>query len=110
VIPLRKGVRVKKIPNIHPGEILEKEFLKEFHISAYRLAKETKIPPTRVSEIIKGKRRITADTALRLAKFFGTTPDFWLGLQMEYDLREEKATKAKEIGSIKSFKSLPVAV
>jgi len=101
---------VKMIPNIHPGEILKKEFLKEFYISAYRLAKETKMPPTRVSEIIKGKRRITADTALRLSKFFGTTPDFWLGLQMEYDLREEKSTKAKEISSIKSLKSLPLAI
>ena len=98
------------IPNIHPGEILAKEFLQEFCISAYRLAKETKMPPTRVSEIIKGKRRITADTALRLSKFFGTTPDFWLGLQMEYDLREEKSTKAKEISSIKSLKSLPLAI
>jgi len=101
---------VKKIPNIHPGEILEEEFLQEFHISAYRLAKETKMPPTRVSEIIKGKRKITTDTALRLSKFFGTTPDFWLSLQMEYDLREEKSTKAQEINSIKSFKSLPLSV
>ena len=66
---------------------------------------EAKMPLTRVSEIIKGKRRVTADTALRLSKFFGTTPDFWLGLQMEYDLREEKFTKAKEISSIKSLKS-----
>ncbi|MCF6157733.1 MAG: addiction module antidote protein, HigA family [wastewater metagenome] len=99
---------MKKISNIHPGEILEEEFLKVFCISAYRLAKETKMPPTRVSEIIKGKRRITADTALRLSKFFGTTPDFWLGLQMEYDLREEKSVKAKEIDSIKRLKSLPV--
>ena len=101
---------MKKILNIHPGEILEEEFLKEFHISAYRLAKETKMPPTRISEIIKGKRRITADTALRLSKFFSTTPDFWLGIQMEYDLREEKSTKAKELSSIKSLKSLPLAV
>ena len=68
------------------------------------------MPPTRISEIIKGKRRITADTALRLSKFFGTTPDFWLGIQMEYDLREEKSIKAKEISSIKSLKSLHLAV
>lgn len=101
---------MKRIPNIHPGEILEEEFLKVFRISAYRLAKETKMPPTRVSEIIKGKRRITADTALRLSKFFGTTPDFWLGLQMEYDLREEKSAKAKEINSIKSLNSLLVVI
>ena len=101
---------MKKIPNIHPGAILEDAFHKEFPISPYRLAKETKMPPTRISEIIKGKRRITADTALRLSKFFGTTPDFWLGIQMEYDLREEKSIKAKEISSIKSLKALHLAV
>ena len=101
---------LKLLITINKGEILEEEFLKEFRISAYRLAKETKMPPTRVSEIIKGKRKITADTALRLSKFFGTTPDFWLGIQMEFDLREEKSIKAKEISSIKSLKSLPLAV
>ena len=100
---------MEKISNIHPGEILGEEFLKGFNITAYRLAKETKIPPTRISEILKGRRRITADTALRLAKFFGTTPDFWLGLQVEYDLREEKALKAREIESIRNIKSLDLA-
>ncbi len=81
-----------------------------FNITAYRLAKETKIPPTRISEILKGRRRITADTALRLAKFFGTTPDFWLGLQLEYDLREEKALKSGEIESIRNIGSLDIAI
>ena len=100
---------MEKISNIHPGEILKEEFLKGFNITAYRLAKETKIPPTRISEILKGRRRITADTALRLAKFFGTTPDFWLGLQVEYDLREEKALKAREIESIRNIKSMDLA-
>ena len=71
-----------KIPEVHPGEILEDEFLKPMGISAYRLAKETKIPATRISQIIKGKRRITADTALRFGKFFGNSADFWLGIQM----------------------------
>ncbi len=80
-----------KIPEVHPGEILEEEFLKPLGISAYRLAKETRIPATRISQIIKGKRRITADTALRFGKFFGNSADFWLGLQMKYDLRKEKA-------------------
>jgi len=80
-----------KIPAVHPGEILEEEFLKPLGITAYRLAKETKIPATRISQIIKGKRRITADTALRFGKFFGNSADFWLGIQMEYDLRKEKA-------------------
>ncbi len=99
---------MSKLPNIHPGEILEEEFLKPFHLSAYRLAKETKMPPTRISEIIKGRRRVTADTALRLSKFFGTTPDFWLGLQIEYDLREEKASKSKEIDSIRSIEAIQI--
>ncbi|HNW27760.1 MAG TPA: HigA family addiction module antitoxin [Spirochaetota bacterium] len=96
---------MKKIPNIHPGEILKEEFLIPFHISAYKLAKETKIPPTRVSQILKGRRSITADTALRFSKYFGTTPDFWLGLQIEYDLREEISHKFKEINTIKTIES-----
>ena len=85
-----------KIPEVHPGEILEEEFLKPLGISAYRLAKETKIPATRISQIIKGNRRVTADTALRFGKFFGNSAEFWLGIQVEYDLRKEKA----EIGSV----------
>jgi addiction module HigA family antidote len=92
---------MEKLNNIHPGEVLQEEFLKPLEISAYRLAKETFIPQTRISEIIKGKRRITADTALRLAKFFGTTAKFWLGMQDDYDLEEEKNDKEKEINSIK---------
>jgi len=96
---------MKKIPNIHPGEILKEEFLIPFNISAYKLAKETKIPPTRVSQILKGRRSITADTALRFSRYFGTTPDFWLGLQIEYDLREEISIKYKEINTIKAIES-----
>ena len=83
-----------KLKNIHPGEILSEEFLKPMGITAYRLAKETHIPQTRISEIIQGKRRITADSALRFSKFFGTTPTFWLGLQNDFDLEEEKTTKS----------------
>lgn len=93
-----------KIPNIHPGEILKEEFLKPMGISAYRLAKETKIPATRISEIIKGNRRISADTALRFGKFFGNTPDFWLGLQMEYDLRKERAEIGYVLEEIKEYR------
>ena len=92
---------MEKLKNIHPGEILQEEFLKPMGISAYRLAKETFIPQTRISEIIKGNRRITADTALRLAKFFGTTAKFWMGLQGDFDLEEEKINKEKEINDIK---------
>lgn len=86
---------MEKLENIHPGEVLLEEFLKPMGISAYRLAKETHIPQTRVSLIIKGRRSITADTALRFAKFFGTSAAFWLGLQNDFDLEEAKE-KAKE--------------
>ena len=81
---------MKDLHNIHPGEVLLEEFLKPMNISAYRLAKETNISQTRISEITKGKRRVTANTALRLSKFFGTTPQFWLGLQDDYDLEEQQ--------------------
>ena len=92
-----------KIPAVHPGEILEEEFLKPLGLTAYRLAKETKIPATRISQIIKGKRRITADTALRFGKFFGNSADFWLGIQMEYDLRKEKAEIECVLEEIKEY-------
>jgi addiction module HigA family antidote len=93
----------KKNKNIHPGEILLEEFLVPMQISAYRLAKETFLPQTRISEIIKGRRRITADTALRFSQFFGTSAKFWLGLQDDYDLEEEKSLKSREIKSIKPY-------
>ena len=90
-----------KLENIHPGEILKEEFLLPLGISAYKLAKETFMPQTRISEILKGRRRITADTALRLSKFFGTSPKFWLGLQDDYDLEEERFEVQKELKKIK---------
>ena len=90
-----------KLDNIHPGEILNEEFLIPLGISAYKLAKETFMPQTRISAIIKGQRRITADTALRLSKFFGTSAKFWLGLQDDYDLEEEKSEVQKELKLIK---------
>lgn len=88
---------MEKLKNIHPGEILLEEFLIPLEISAYRLSKETFLPQTRISEIIKGKRRITADTALRFAKFFGTSARIWLGLQADYDLEEEQTFKMKSL-------------
>ncbi len=91
---------MERLPNIHPGEVLEEEFLKPLHITAYRLAKETKIPQTRISEIIRRKRGITADTALRLSKYFGNSPQFWLGLQNDYDLEEEKQLIENELKDI----------
>lgn len=92
---------MERLENIHPGEILKEEFLLPLGISAYRLAKDTFLPQTRISEILKGKRRITADTALRFSKFFGTSAKFWLGLQDDYDLEEERLQKSKELNDIK---------
>jgi addiction module HigA family antidote len=76
----------KKLSPIHPGEILGEEFLKPMGISQYRLAKDISVPPRRINEIVHGKRSITADTALRLGKFFGISAQFWLNLQTRYDL------------------------
>ena len=92
-----------QLKNIHPGEVLKEEFLDELSISAYKLSKDTFIPQTRISEIIKGRRRITADTALRFARYFGTTAKFWLGLQDDYDLEEEQRNKGNELEAIKAF-------
>jgi addiction module HigA family antidote len=80
----------KKAPPIHPGEVLLEEYLKPLGISQYRLAKDTSVPPRRINEIVHGKRAISADTALRLARYFGTSERFWLNLQTRYDLEVEK--------------------
>jgi addiction module HigA family antidote len=80
----------KKIPPVHPGEILFKEFLEPLEISQYRIAKDISVPPRRINEIVHGKRSITADTALRLSRYFGTSDRFWLNLQMRFDLEVEK--------------------
>ena len=93
---------MKRLPNIHPGEILLEEFLRPLEITAYRLAKDTEIPQTRISQIIKGKRRITTDTALRLASYFGTSAKFWLGLQNDYDIEEESKDKRDILTKIKT--------
>jgi antitoxin HigA-1 len=98
----------KKLPNIHPGEVLLEEFLAPLQITAYRLSKDTGIPQTRISEIIKGNRRITADTALRLSRYFGTSAKFWLGLQDDYDLEAEGLFKEDELKNIRHYAS-PVA-
>ena len=92
-----------KLKNIHPGEVLSEEFLIPFGISAYKLAKDIGIPQTRVSQILKGNRRITADTALRLSKYFGNSAKFWLGLQDDFDLEEETNAKSSLINSIQTF-------
>ena len=95
---------MEKLPNIHPGEVLLEEFLIPLNISAYRLSKDIGIPQTRISEIIKGNRRITADTAIRLSYYFGNSAKFWLGLQNDYDLEDEKKIKLKEFVRIKTYK------
>jgi len=100
---------MRKLANVHPGEILMFEFLKPLEITAYRLSKDLKIPQTRVSEIIKGNRRITADTALRLSKYFGNSAKFWLGLQDDYDIEEERETKEADFKEIKRYNEKNVA-
>jgi addiction module HigA family antidote len=95
---------MEKLSNIHPGEILLEEFLKPMNISAYRLSKDLGIPQTRTSEIIKGHRSITADTAIRLSYYFGNSAKFWLGLQNDFDLEEEKKSKAGDFKRIKRIK------
>ena len=100
---------MEKLENIHPGEILLEDFLNPLKISAYKLAKDLKIPQTRISEILKGKRRITADTALRLSHYFGNSAKFWLGLQDDYDIEEQINTKEEELNSIRNYKENDVA-
>ncbi|WP_396191174.1 HigA family addiction module antitoxin [Flavobacterium sp.] len=100
---------MEKLKNIHPGEILQEEFLIPLEISAYRLSKDLKIPQTRISEILKGNRRITADTALRLSQYFGNSAKFWLGLQDDFDIEEGMESKEKELQSIKRFEIQKVA-
>lgn len=92
---------MKKLKNIHPGEILQQEFLIPLGISAYRLSKDIGIPQTRISAIIKGNRRVTADTALRLSKYFGNSAKFWLGLQDDFDIEEERNEIKTELKAIK---------
>src|SRR5210317_448701 len=96
---------MEKLANVHPGEVLNFEFLEPLEISAYRLSKDLKIPQTRISEIIKGRRRITADTALRLSKYFGNSAKFWLGLQDDYDIEEERDEKKAELDEIKKYEN-----
>ncbi len=86
-----------RLPNIHPGEVLLEEFLKPMGISQNALGRDLGVPPRRVNEIVLGKRSITADTALRLARCFGTSAHFWLGLQMDYDLEEARKKLAQRL-------------
>lgn len=94
---------MKKLRNIHPGEILQEEFLLPLEISAYRLSRDIGIPQNRISEIIKGSRRITADTALRLSAFFGNSAKFWLGIQNDFDIEEGKIQLSSELKAIRQY-------
>jgi addiction module HigA family antidote len=85
------AMRMKRLPPIHPGEVLHEEFLKPMRLSQYRLAQDISVPPRRINEIVHRKRSITADTALRLSRYFGTSERFWLNLQNRYDLEVERA-------------------
>lgn len=96
---------MEKLANIHPGEVLLEEFLLPMEITAYRLSKDLEIPQTRISQILKGKRRITADTALRLSSYFGNSAKFWLGLQDDYDLEEEKQLNKETFSKIQQLRS-----
>ena len=87
----------KLMEPVHPGEILREEFLDEMGVSAYALAKALRVPSNRITGIINGTRAITADTALRLARFFGTSPEFWLNLQTHYDLTVTSRNEARKI-------------
>ncbi len=90
-------MKSKKLPPIHPGEILREDFLKPFKLSQNALARALRVPPRRINEILHEKRGITADTALRLARFFGTTAEMWTGLQTDYELRLARYKKEKQI-------------
>jgi antitoxin HigA-1 len=96
------GARQQLDP-VHPGEVLAEEFLEPLGITQYRLAKETAVPPRRINEIVHGQRGITADTALRLARFFGTCEMFWLNLQARYDLDLQRARMGDELTSVQRF-------
>ena len=100
---------MSRLKNIHPGEILLEEFMIPLEITAYKLAKDIDVPQTRISEIIKEKRRITADTAIRLSNYFGNSAKFWLGLQDDYDIEFEKTQKEFEFKNIIPFDDKKVA-
>ena len=93
---------MKTLPNIHPGEILLEEFLQPMGISQNRLARAMGVPPRRINEIVHGKRAISADTALRLAQALGTSEQFWMGLQADYDLEEARKSSGNELKKIEN--------
>ena len=101
---------METLTNVHPGEILDLDFLRPLEITPYRLAKDIGVPQTRVSQIIRGQRPITLDTAVRLSRYFGTTPEFWLNLQTHYDLVELRLGNMAGYEQIRPFKEARIAV
>ncbi|MGI0491266.1 HigA family addiction module antitoxin [Alkalinema pantanalense CENA528] len=97
-----------RLPNIHPGEILKSEFLEPLEITPYRLSKDIGVAQTRISEILAEKRSITADTAWRLSRYFGNSPQFWLNLQAQYDLRQAQEENQEIYDQIPLVQCLPV--
>lgn len=97
---------MKKLKNIHPGEVLNEEFLIPLSITAYRLSKDLEIPQNRISQIIRGNRSITADTAMRFSIYFGTSAKFWLGLQDDFDIEEAREVKNEIYSRIRKYKNL----
>lgn len=93
---------MKTLPNIHPGEVLLEEFLNPMDISQNRLARAMDVPPRRINEIVHGKRAVTADTALRLAQALGTSEQFWMGLQADYDLEEARKSSGNKLKKIEN--------
>ncbi|MBX7059639.1 MAG: HigA family addiction module antidote protein [Leptospirales bacterium] len=100
---------MKTLKNVHPGRILNEEFLEPLGITAYQLAKSTGMPQTRISSIVKGARSVTADTALRLSQFFGNSAQFWLGLQTDFDLEEEQKRLKKDLAKIPNYREVAPA-
>ena len=100
---------MERLPNIHPGEILREEFLNPLGITAYRLAKDIRVPATRIADILSGRRGISAETALRLSRYFGNSAQFWLNLQAHYELREARRRFADEVAAITQCEKLPAA-
>lgn len=100
---------MERLLNIHPGEILREEFLNPLGITAYRLAKEIHVPATRIADILGGRRGISAETALRLSRYFGNSAQFWLNLQSHYELREAQSQYAGEMEAIRQCDKLPLA-
>ncbi len=94
---------MKKLPNIHPGEVLLEEFLKPLAISQNRLARAMSVPPRRINEIVHGHRAVSADTAIRLSRALGTTEQFWMGLQADYDLEEARKAAQSELNKVENI-------